>query len=227
MSYIGQELRQGKAVRTLFTASGGETAVTVAYTPGQLSVFLNGVKLIEAVDYVATTGTSITGLSPALTVDDTIDCVAIDALTSNDTVPTQAGNSGKFLTTNATTTSWATVDALPTQSGQSGKYLTTDATNSSWATVTTGVTGITSAANATAITIDSSEDCNFAGHLMPVVDNSKDLGSATKRWQNIYTTDLHLQNERGNWTVIEEENYLTLRNNKTNKIYKLVMEEIK
>ena len=138
MSYIGQELRQGKAVRTLFTASGGETAVTVAYTPGQLSVFLNGVKLIEAVDYVATTGTSITGLSPALTVDDTIDCVAIDALTSNDTVPTQAGNSGKFLTTNATTASWATVDALPTQSGQSGKFLTTDATTASWATPSIG-----------------------------------------------------------------------------------------
>ena len=54
-----------------------------------------------------------------------------------------------------------------------------------------------------------------------------DLGSSAKRWRNIYTTDLHLQNERGNWTVIEEENYLTLRNNKTDKVYKLVMEEIK
>ena len=32
--------------------------------------------------------------------------------------------------------------------------------------------------------------------------------------------------ERGSWTVIEEENYLTLRNNKTDKVYKLVMEEI-
>ena len=47
-----------------------------------------------------------------------------------------------------------------------------------------------------------------------------------KRWRNIYTTDLHLANERGNWTVIEEEDYLTLRNNKTDKVYKLVMEEI-
>jgi len=122
----------------------------------------------------------------------------------------------------------AELDAkVPSQSGHSGKYLTTDATNSSWATVTTGVTGITSAANATAITIDSSEDCNFAGHLMPVVDNSKDCGSASKRWRNIYTTDLHLSNDRGDWTVIEEEHYLTLRNNKTDKIYKLVMEEIK
>ena len=53
-----------------------------------------------------------------------------------------------------------------------------------------------------------------------------DLGSASKRWRNIYTTDLHLANERGNWTVIEEEDCLTLRNNKTNKVYKIVMEEI-
>jgi hypothetical protein len=43
---------------------------------------------------------------------------------------------------------------------------------------------------------------------------------------DLYTSDLHLANERGDWTVIEEENYLTLRNNKTDKVYKLVMEEI-
>ena len=39
-------------------------------------------------------------------------------------------------------------------------------------------------------------------------------------------SDLHLTNERGSWTVIEEEDYLTLRNNKNDKVYKLVMEEI-
>ena len=64
------------------------------------------------------------------------------------------------------------------------------------------------------------------GHTTPGADNTQDLGSASKRWKNIYTTDLHLANERGNWTVIEEEDYLTLRNNKTDKVYKLVMEEI-
>jgi hypothetical protein len=64
------------------------------------------------------------------------------------------------------------------------------------------------------------------GHVSPGTDATQNLGSATKRWNNIYTTDLHLANDRGNWTVIEEENYLTLRNNKTDKVYKLVMEEI-
>ena len=62
--------------------------------------------------------------------------------------------------------------------------------------------------------------------ISPGSDATQDLGSATSRWNNIYTTDLHLQNDRGNWTVIEEENYLTLRNNNTDKVYKLVMEEI-
>lgn len=69
-------------------------------------------------------------------------------------------------------------------------------------------------------------DSTFDGNLVPTTDDAKDLGSASKRWANLYTADLHLANERGNWTVIEEENYLTLRNNKTNKVYKLVMEEI-
>ena len=66
----------------------------------------------------------------------------------------------------------------------------------------------------------------LSGDVLPSTDATQDLGSASKRWDNIFTTDLHLANDRGNWTVIEEENYLTLRNNKTDKVYKLVMEEI-
>ena len=53
----------------------------------------------------------------------------------NNLAPTQTGNSGKFLTTNGTDTSWATVDALPSQTGNSGKYLTTNGTDASWAVV--------------------------------------------------------------------------------------------
>ena len=69
------------------------------------------------------------------------------------------------------------------------------------------------------------------GSLSAITDNAYDLGSASIRWANIYTRnvhtgDLHLANERGNWTVIEEEDYLTIRNNKTGKIFKLLMQEI-
>ena len=52
-----------------------------------------------------------------------------------DALPSQTGQGGKFLTTDGTDPSWATVNALPSQTGQSGKFLTTDGTDASWATV--------------------------------------------------------------------------------------------
>ena len=50
-------------------------------------------------------------------------------------LPSQTYQSGKFLTTNGTSASWATVDALPSQTSQSGKFLTTNGTTASWANV--------------------------------------------------------------------------------------------
>lgn len=74
--------------------------------------------------------------------------------------------------------------------------------------------------------VNATDAWTFNQHIFPSADDTYDLGSASKQFRNIYTGDLHLKNERGSWTVIEEENYLTLRNNKTDKVYKLVMEEI-
>ena len=51
--------------------------------------------------------------------------------------PVQTSQSGKYLTTNGTVTSWATVDALPAQANNSGKYLTTDGTTATWSVITT------------------------------------------------------------------------------------------
>lgn len=64
------------------------------------------------------------------------------------------------------------------------------------------------------------------GNLLPNTDNAYNLGSPSARWANVYTGDLHLENERGSWTVIEEETYLSLRNNKTGKTFKIVMEAV-
>ena len=48
-------------------------------------------------------------------------------------LPSQTSQSGKFLTTNGTTASWANVPAeIPSQSGQNGKFLTTNGTAVSW-----------------------------------------------------------------------------------------------
>ena len=54
-----------------------------------------------------------------------------------DPLPSQSGQSGKFLTTNGSAASWATVDALPSQTGQSGKVLGTNGSTASWEEPTT------------------------------------------------------------------------------------------
>jgi hypothetical protein len=55
-------------------------------------------------------------------------------------VPSQTSNSGKYLTTDGTTSSWGVVDALPSQTGNSGKFLTTNGTAASWSVITTDPT---------------------------------------------------------------------------------------
>jgi hypothetical protein len=72
-------------------------------------------------------------------------------------LPSQTGNSGKYLTTDGSSSSWTTVSQVPSQSGNNGKYLTTDGTTSSWGTVssysapTLGSTLISSGATVTTI----------------------------------------------------------------------------
>jgi hypothetical protein len=78
------------------------------------------------------TVTNIAGLTiNSTTIPTSKTLVATDSTTY--VVPSQTGNSGKYLTTDGTTSSWGAVDALPSQTSNSGKYLTTNGTTSSWA----------------------------------------------------------------------------------------------
>jgi len=69
-------------------------------------------------------------------------------------------------------------------------------------------------------------NATFAGNVLPSSNNSKDLGSSTYRWANVYTADLHLKNETGDWTVEEGEEELFLHNNLTGKKYAIMMREV-
>jgi hypothetical protein len=80
------------------------------------------------------TATSINGT----TIPNSKTLVATDS--TQYVVPSQTGNSGKYLTTDGTTSSWGTVNALPSQTGNSGKYLTTNGTTASWASIVTDPT---------------------------------------------------------------------------------------
>ena len=97
MSYIGQEPGLGQAERFIFTASGSETVVSTAddgrvigYTAGQVSVYLNGVKLVVGTDCIATNGSTITGLS-ALSASDVVEVIALSAFSPSDTVSASTG----------------------------------------------------------------------------------------------------------------------------------------
>ena len=128
-----------------------------------------------------------------------------------------------------------------TGDGTTSQFLRSDGDGTfTWAAPSVPVTALNNATESELVTVgstttelDAESGLTFAsnvltvtGSILPEGDDTRDLGSASKQWRNIYTGDLHLTNERGSWTVIEEENYLTLRNNKNDKVYKLVMEEI-
>jgi len=60
--------------------------------------------------------------------------------------------------------------------------------------------------------------------ILPDGNRTRNLGSPNLRWANIYTGDLHLRNERGDYTLIEEEDCLTIRFNKNGKRYRFLLE---
>jgi hypothetical protein len=73
--------------RYKYTAAGGETSesgpddngLTLSYIVGKEQVYLNGVLLVRGTDYVATNGTSIASLSPALAASDILEIITFTA----------------------------------------------------------------------------------------------------------------------------------------------------
>ena len=107
----------------------------------------------------------------------------------------------------------STANAVALFDGVTGKIiknsgLTTDGSNSLFIAGTLGVSGSTT----------------FGASALPSADMTYDLGSPSFRWANVYTGDLHLRNDRGDYTLIEEEDFLTIRFNKTGKRYKFLLE---
>ena len=110
-SYLGQAPGLGEAERFIFTASGSETSVTaddngvlINYTVGQVSVYLNGVKLVMGTDFTATNGSTIAGLA-ALTAADVVEVIALSTFSPADTVPATGGTfSGNVIHSGTTTT---------------------------------------------------------------------------------------------------------------------------
>jgi hypothetical protein len=64
------------------------------------------------------------------------------------------------------------------------------------------------------------------GSITPSADSTYTLGTEQLRWGHVYTGDLHLRNERGDWTILEEEDFLCVINNKTGKKYRMMLQPL-
>ena len=82
--------------------------------------------------------------------------------------------------------------------------------------------------------IENSATITCMAAVVPSSDNSYNLGGASNRWAQIYTTDLQLCNKGkknivdgtwGDWTLQEGETKIFMINNRTGKKYSLKMEE--
>jgi hypothetical protein len=77
----------------------------------------------------------------------------------------------------------------------------------------------------------------MSGNVVPVTNNTVNLGSPSQGWANVYTNDLHLSNmnkpegndidgTNGTWTIQEGAENLYIINNNNGKKFKISLEEI-
>ena len=83
----------------------------------------------------------------------------------------------------------------------------------------------------------TSEAITATGNILPGANDTYDLGASGNVWQNVYTGDLHLNNQhktegnivdgtKGSWTLQEGADDIYLINNKSNEKFRLKLEKI-
>jgi len=130
--YIGREpFSAASQIRAVFTATAGQTTFTFDYDVGFLDVYVNGLKVRPTEDYVALNETSVV-FNTGLAVGTEVDLISFSTFeVANALSPT---GDGSQLTG---------IDALPTQTGQTGKYLGTDGSAATWNTLDTDANSTT------------------------------------------------------------------------------------
>lgn len=109
--YIGNiPVPNATQTRTRIVATSGQTSFTTSdsYTPGYIDVFLGGVKL-DSTEFTATDGTTVVLASGANT-GQIFESISYTTYNLDTTVAPQTSNSGKYLTTDGTNTSWVDVN---------------------------------------------------------------------------------------------------------------------
>jgi hypothetical protein len=116
----------GVAESVEYVATAGQTSFSATYDAGAVDVYLNGV-LLAATDYTATDGSNIV-LATGASAGDIVYIQAFGTFALADHY-TKTASDARYLPIDAVT--------LPDQTNNDGKYLTTDGTDASWATLDT------------------------------------------------------------------------------------------
>jgi hypothetical protein len=73
---------------------------------------------------------------------------------------------------------------------------------------------------------DSSGNASFNASIVPTTNGTLNLGSSSARWNTVFTSDLSMSNGIGDYTIVEGEEDLFIYNNKTNKVFKFLLQEV-
>ena len=109
--------------------------------------------------------------------------------------------------------------------------------NTSVACTDTGTNGlVTVTADGSTVAVFDQALITVTGNILPEANGTRDLGASGTRWANIYSSDLDLSNEAkgansidntwGSYLIEEGENDLFLKNRRTGKQYKFVLQEV-
>ena len=145
------------------------------------------------------------------------------------------GTSNIYVNYNAVVAQLTTVGQGAVSTAQLGTVNSINSFNSNFTLAINGNNVLTISSSTTATTFAGA--ITAGGTILPSTDGIYNLGSASARWLNIYTGDLHLSNEahktgnivdgtKGNWTIQEGETDLYIINNINGKRYKIKLEEV-
>ena len=193
---------------TDYTVAASTLTFTTAPANG-LSFF--GLVLGQQID---TEGTADNSITSAMIIDQAVTLAKLPHGTGS--------TDGKFLrANNGADPSFETVTSTTINSNADNRVIT----GSGSANTLNGESGLTY--NGSVLTV--------TGNVVPVANNTHDLGTSSVRWRDIFTNDLNLSNEGssndidgtwGNYTIQEGAEDLFLINRRNGKKFKFVLKEV-
>ena len=184
-------------------------------TGGALSIDLDS----ESLTIAGSTGLKTVGSSNTLTVSLDFNSMGSSVTTVNDADVIAVYDADAMSYKKITRRSFIESSAL-------------DAINIDGGAIDGTIIGANAAAAATVTTLGMSSHLTFSsGATIKTGGNSVNLGESANKFAavyatNVYTGDMHLKNERGDWTIFEESDHLRIRNNTTGQTFKMGMTPI-